>query len=916
MARRTSKPARRNIPQQAEEPLGVAAYRQAIEEFVEEQLREYTPRVEAMAVRRERAGKEINDAVWRTIWLSSLEVIILDSPLMQRLRRVRQLGVVHWIYPCAGHTRLEHSIGAVYQMQRLVESLNRDAGDGKALSQEWVNLLRLTALVHDIGHGLMSHVVENAFESSGVTEKLKLDLVDKLELEKCSLSEAAAYFMAGSDSFAELVDAAVSKTAHQLPDGWQEKLCNAIVGRPIHSRWPLLQELISGPFDADKLDYMSRDAQSAGIPNLTDIPRLIQKVRVAEVSEVNLPREIGRNTEAGQPSYFIQGILLSGGRTLDELMIARTLLFDKVYRHQKTRAVEAMLANAVSALLPALLRDHLLKLPLTIADDDFISLTRDTIPSRLPIRPGQANHAGVTVAADIIARIRDRNLFVRAYAFAHTMPHDPFRDDIQQRKGLSKLREAFSSKSGERRELLVLISDAAKEIVALADDILGVNAEVHVGDYIALDPFARSTDSSEIARAYLVRADRKLVRFRDDSAESPPWSNAYLMTRDLGYVFSAGEYAPAVYLACEAVFRQRYGIRTPPSAIDYAKIDRDAVEAVRQRLADRGFYAGKSPDLKPVPKRLGKGDVGSILKEVADRLRLFQPFAQPGEGTESVVVDETRLRAWLHQFRNDEEVDCALQLLRNVKILTRADVRSAVDQFLSRHNEFKGCYLCQLGGPRDSSAVITYYAQDLADSWGVKAVPLQDALAEADRPILFVDDYLGTGRQAVSIMKKWLNETYEEQLDEDHGKHLPAVLAQAFRKGRLGFSFVLGTKPGEDRLIEEMAKSGIKASVYVHQNESTLPRAFGEKGIAYVSQEAGQRFETRCRDIGAQLLNRQQGREWDEAKIADRALGYGNNSYLIVFPYNVPTACLTMLWSEGSVDGNDWMPLLPRRKKM
>jgi hypothetical protein len=77
---------------------------------------------------------------------------------------------------------------------------------------------------------------------------------------------------------------------------------------------------------------------------------------------------------------------------------------------------------------------------------------------------------------------------------------------------------------------------------------------------------------NEIARAYLVTGDRKLVRFKEDSAESPAWSNAYLMTRDTGYVFAASEYAPAVFLACEAVFRQRYGVRTPPSAIEYSKV--------------------------------------------------------------------------------------------------------------------------------------------------------------------------------------------------------------------------------------------------------------------------------------------------------------------------------------------------------
>ena len=76
----------------------------------------YIQRVEALPSLHEKAGKEINDAVWRTISLTQFEVLILDSPLVQRLRRVRQLGVVHWVYPGAGHSRLEHCLGAVHQV--------------------------------------------------------------------------------------------------------------------------------------------------------------------------------------------------------------------------------------------------------------------------------------------------------------------------------------------------------------------------------------------------------------------------------------------------------------------------------------------------------------------------------------------------------------------------------------------------------------------------------------------------------------------------------------------------------------------------------------------------------------------------------------------------------------------------------
>jgi hypothetical protein len=90
--------------------------------FSEELLAGYTTAVASGALRT--GAKEVNDAVWGTIALSPLEVLILDSPLLQRLRYIRQIGVSHWVYPCAGHSRFEHTLGVLHQTQQLIEAIN------------------------------------------------------------------------------------------------------------------------------------------------------------------------------------------------------------------------------------------------------------------------------------------------------------------------------------------------------------------------------------------------------------------------------------------------------------------------------------------------------------------------------------------------------------------------------------------------------------------------------------------------------------------------------------------------------------------------------------------------------------------------------------------------------------------------
>src|SRR5271169_4042709 len=89
----------------------------------------FAPKLEAYASSLRSRGiprgfKVINDPIWFTIRVESWELVILDSPLIQRLRSIHQLGLAGLVYPAAGYSRFEHTIGTLYQTQRVVESIN------------------------------------------------------------------------------------------------------------------------------------------------------------------------------------------------------------------------------------------------------------------------------------------------------------------------------------------------------------------------------------------------------------------------------------------------------------------------------------------------------------------------------------------------------------------------------------------------------------------------------------------------------------------------------------------------------------------------------------------------------------------------------------------------------------------------
>jgi HD superfamily phosphohydrolase len=253
--------------------------------------------------------KRIFDPIHHFIQLSAAEARLLDLPVMQRLRRLRQLGLAYLAFPSAEHSRFTHALGALAMGTRAFDELVRNAperfGDAEHAAYQR-RLVRAALLLHDIGHGPFSHSCESVL---GVRHEARTgDLI--------RLPEVAS-------GIADLdVDAS--------------DVLALIVGDP-GNRYPALRELVSGPnLDADRMDYLLRDAYFTGVSNgRYDAEQLIGSLRILE-----------------RDGRLVVGIDRRGVVALESFVMARYMMFASVYFHHTTRMFEHILHDVLRDLWP------------------------------------------------------------------------------------------------------------------------------------------------------------------------------------------------------------------------------------------------------------------------------------------------------------------------------------------------------------------------------------------------------------------------------------------------------------------------------------------------------------------------------------------------------------------------------------
>jgi HD superfamily phosphohydrolase len=319
--------------------------------------------------------KYIKDSVWGMMPFAPDELAVIDSPLLQRLRRVRQLGLSYLTYPSAEHTRFVHTLGVTHVVKRLLASISEVARRSTALraggqsysyydpskpdEHNIITSLIHAALLHDCGHLAFSHAGESAFTASpGVALVGGIEIEDFIQIFReasfnSSLSECLSIAICLSPRFRAFYSKVIRDV--ELEKRINE-VCSLIGGVPHDPTYPGLANIISGDaVDADKIDYLNRDARECGIPVGVDVSRVFLNSAIVQISEsqaITLSRS--KETQSGR-TRFVEGwhfiVNSTGMDTYDELANAKSALFHRVYLHQMTRNAEQVLAAVIRQAL-------------------------------------------------------------------------------------------------------------------------------------------------------------------------------------------------------------------------------------------------------------------------------------------------------------------------------------------------------------------------------------------------------------------------------------------------------------------------------------------------------------------------------------------------------------------------------------
>lgn len=873
-------------------------------------LHDYADRIRQFSTQIRRP-KVINDPIWKTVRVEPWEAIVLDSPPVQRLRNVSQLGLAHLVYPGAGYSRFEHSIGVLYQAQRIIDSINRNArASGRGIDpilQADESLLRLAALLHDIGHGFLSHVSERAMSRieqlphGGSAADAQLEAKHYFRCRKLpAFSEVVASLIVLLPEFIEVLDAShVPKWSDPVTLAYH--LAHLIVGSTPYFSRPFLSEIISGSVDADKLDYMTRDCFMAGLPMPVDVERLLQKLQAVAIPADSEQGEAWAEFAGLSPqdSIYVMAVDERGGIAAEELVVSRVLLYDKLYHHQKVRSFEGLAERAMDLLIAG---SEKFKSPATyleLSDVDFLEQRWDL---------GAVNNSFIDRARELMRRIADRHEMVRAIAFGPTLI-DVRVEDLPI--AWKKLQPHVT------RERTDLSMQFVRNVVEKAQQYLRCAGRADLADTLADDlVLVDLPDPQGISQKtqFFVGNEEIGLRLYSEVARVDRWAEAYEHDKTIGYVYCPPEHAVAVHLAVRQVIQSIAGITMDDRQITRTKLNTNEVAAFATLIRDRG---AEVPDVRPVSTATSiatlanKSEVETayeqIIRDLVLRFQTYQPYTGPG-------IDTSHITNFLLQFRRDD-IPLVIKVLRNVEFWSRQRLADAFGSFLeSLSQEHEHLQIVPLGGPSTSAHHLQYMFDDLRSAELPVNISIHSSIEHCEKgiPIVLIDDYVGSGGQSATVFMQWFGRPSDEWLvQEEHVSELSPKAKSTLSESPITCLFAAGRRDGLAKLTG-IASALVGAAINAYIVLPSDVSCFRPASNVFDSVDEANRARSVFEKAGLRALSDEQ---WSAEKKAQRALGYGANADLNVFYYNTPSSTLTALWKRSENFDTPWSPLFLRRKR-
>jgi HD superfamily phosphohydrolase len=343
---------------------------------------------------------------------------LLDSQWFQRLRQIRQLGVTHLVYPGAVHSRFEHIVGAYQQTLQYIEALLENKNSPWFpihFSTDEIRALALISLCHDLGHYSFAHQLEDLGQTAiwPKHEILSYEILSGAIVQKYpELVSVLGSPNAIRETIENQWDVNFDLVLAMFAYCFRSEINESGVQQEVPRAWRAAAEIINGPIDADKFDYLRRDSHHAGVSYglVSDPSRFLSSLTIA-FDEVGTRLAV---TEKGRVD-------------VEFVAVARYAMFSEVYWHHTVRAFTAMVRKGLEL---AFAWD---KNPLTISN--LFQWSDDRVVHELKETAGKR---GATDVQELFTLLSQRRPYARLFTLTKEDSHELYQALTNQREILMK----------------------------------------------------------------------------------------------------------------------------------------------------------------------------------------------------------------------------------------------------------------------------------------------------------------------------------------------------------------------------------------------------------------------------------------------------------------------------------------------